>query len=54
MSAIQGFLISMKKLLGLSDLSVILWASAVERCPLSMVPLYYINISKLILISTKT
>ena len=37
MSAIQGFLMSMKKRSGLSELSIISWMSAVEGCPLSWV-----------------
>jgi len=41
-SAIQGFLMSMEKRSGLSELSVISWVSAVEGCPLSGVPLYYV------------
>ena len=34
-SAIQGFLKSMEKRLGLSELSIMSWMSAVEGCPLS-------------------
>ena len=33
----------MKKRLGLSELSVISWVSAIEGCPLSRVPLYMSN-----------
>ena len=40
MSAIQGFLKSMEKRSGLSELPVISWVSVVEGCPLSGVPLY--------------
>ena len=43
MFAVQGFLNALKsveKQLGLLELSVLSWVSAVKRCPLSEVPLY--------------
>ena len=42
-SAIQGFLNSMEKRSGRSELFVISWVSAVEGCPLGGAPLYSIQ-----------
>ena len=42
-SAIQGFLKSMEKRSGHSELFVISWVSTVEGCPLSGVPLHSIQ-----------